>query len=95
MFFYVHCIRKVFLSGGASEAVKPELGSVKSSDLEDNFKVPDGKLVIKSETSESDKSKTVMDDKVETDGVATETSTKSETEVPRVISLGSELVKGV
>ena len=83
---------KSFLSGGASEAVKPELGSVKSSDLEDNFKVPDGKLVIKSETSESDKSKTVMDDKVETDGVATETSTKSETEVPRVISLGSKLV---
>lgn len=69
-----------------NEAVKPELSSVKSSDQEDNFKVPDGKPVIKSEPSEPEKSKAVPEDKIETDGVATETSTKSETETILVCS---------
>ena len=48
---------------------------------EDKFKVPDGKIVIKSETSEPEKSKTVLEDKIETDGIVTNASTKSETEV--------------
>ena len=48
-----------------NEAVKPELSSVKSSDQEDNFKVPDGKPVIKSEPSEPEKSKAVPEDKIE------------------------------
>ena len=69
-----------FFPGTVSDAVKPELSLVKTSDHEDNFKVPDGKPVVKSEPSEPEKSKAVSEDKIETDGVATETSTESETE---------------
>jgi len=81
--------------GSVNEAVKPELSSVKSSDQEDNFKVPDGKPVIKSEPSEPEKSKAVPEDKIETDGVATETSTKSETENIQVEGADSSVKESV
>ena len=52
---------------------------------EDKFKVPDGKIVIKSETAEPEKSKIVLEDKIETDGIVTNATTKSEAEmVPQV-----------
>ena len=73
------------LTGGAvTEPGKQELGSVKSPDQEDQFKVPDGKPVIKSEPSEPEKSKIVVEDRIETDGVASDISAKSETEVRQV-----------
>ena len=56
---------------------------------EDKFKVPDGKIVIKSETSEPEKSKTVLEDKIETDGIVANASTKSEAEVVPQVRLFS------
>ena len=68
-------------SGVGNEGVNADLASGSAVSQEDKFKVPDGKIVIKSETSEPEKSKTVLEDKIETDGIVTNASTKSETEV--------------
>ena len=65
-----------------TEGVNAELGNAVSQ--EDKFKVPDGKLVIKSETAEPEKSKIVLEDKIETDGIVSNATTKSELEVPQV-----------
>ena len=64
----------MFTFKGATEGVNAEL----AVSHEDKFKVPDGKIVIKSETAEPEKSKIVLEDKNETDGVVTNTTTKSE-----------------
>lgn len=68
-----------------AEGVNAELASGNAVSQEDKFKVPDGKLVIKSEPSEPEKSKIVLEDKIETDGIVPNTTAKSEAEiVPKV-----------
>ena len=75
----------IFTGGPGTEGVNAELTPGNAVPQEDKFKVPDGKLVIKSEPAEPEKSKIVLEDKIETDGVVTNTTTKSEAEiVPKV-----------
>ena len=72
-----------------TEGVNSELASGNAVSPEDKFKVPDGKIVLKSETSEPEKSKTVLEDKIETDGIVANASTKSEAEVVPQVRLFS------
>ena len=68
-----------------TEGVNGELGSGPAGSQEDKFKVPDGKLLIKAETAEPEKSKVSFEDQIETDGVVTKPTTKSEADnVPQV-----------
>ena len=68
-----------FTGGPVTEGA--ELASGNAVSQEDKFKVPDGKLVIKAEPAEPEKSKIVLEDKIETDGIVPNTTTKSETEI--------------
>ena len=70
----------IFAFQGVTEGVNTEL----AVSQEDKFKVPEGKIVIKSETAEAEKSKTLSEDKIETDGIVTNATTKSETEQVRL-----------
>ena len=78
----------IFTGVPGTEGVNAELTSGNAVPQEDKFKVPDGKIVIKSETSEPEKSsKIVLEDKIETDGIVTNATSKSEAEMVPQVSL--------
>ena len=74
----------IFTGGPGTEGVNAELTPGNAVPQEDKFKVPDGKIVIKSETAEPEKSsKIILEDKIETDGIVTNATSEAEM-VPQV-----------